>query len=81
MSKLALMFACGDCFNHISNKKKERVELRTYTGTGTNGSGGRQQQNKEHSVGKDANPKKHQDVSVHGTDPQKSEDGGKGSYY
>lgn len=80
MSKLALMYACGDCFNH-RRKKKERVELRTYTGAGTNGSGTRQQHNKEHSAGKDANAKKHEDVSVHGTDPEKSEDGGKGSYY
>ena len=80
MSKLALMYACGDCFNYKS-KGKDRVELHTYTGAGTNGSGGREEQNKENGVGRDAKAKKHQDVSVHGTDPQHAEDSGKGSYY
>ena len=75
MSKLALMYACGDCFSH---KRKEGIELRTYTGNGPSSSGEERQQNKKHSAGRDPNAKKHQDVSVHGTDPEHGEDNGKG---
>ena len=75
MSKLALMYACGDCFNYKS-KKKEELELSDYTGVGRRRSGGGHQTQKDHRAGRGADAQPHQDASVHGTDPQQADDHG-----
>ena len=75
MSKLALMYACGDCFSH---KKKQDIEQRTYTGNSTSSLEKGHQQNKNNGAGRNRNATKHQDVSVHGTDPEHAEDNGEG---
>jgi len=76
MSKLALMYACGDCFNYVS-KKTGRGELRSYAGIDKTIHGGHKGKTKN-DEGDDTSLR---NMSVHGADHQHAEDHGERSYH
>lgn len=80
MSKLALMYACADCFQCMSKKeeakKPEEVELRTHTGIGRTRSLWGKEEDNHGKNGRDSGKPNLQDRSVHGLELHHAEDHG-----
>ena len=74
MSKLALMYACGECFGQIANRKQE-VELRSYAGTGRH-SVSHEERKKHKDDGMEDMRSYNGDQSVHGINTHHDEDHG-----
>jgi hypothetical protein len=80
MSKLALMYACADCFQWMSKRKEprqsEEVELRTHTGIGRTRSLWGKEQDSHGKTERDSGKPHLQDRSVHGLEHHHAEDHG-----
>ena len=75
MSKLALMYACGNCFNYVS-KKTGRDELRSYAGIERTFYGGHQSKTRND----EEDDTSLRNMSVHGADHQHTDDHGETPY-